>query len=110
MLSYSTGGSGSGTAVDKVRRATEMAEVRLQELDALAGVVQAEAENAFVHAASTVRGVQVGTRALRRLGRRGGDEGYDGELDALLDDEGMDGEETEIRVMPPGRRGRHILD
>lgn len=94
----------------KVRRATEMAEVRLQELDALAGVVQAEAENAFVRAASTVRGVQVGTRALRRLARHRDDEGYDGELDALLDDEGMDGEETEIRVTPPGRRGRHILD
>lgn len=95
----------------KVRRATEAAQVRLQELDALAGVVQAEAEEAFVKAASTVRGVQVGTRALRRLARRGGDQAYDGELDALLDDEGMDGEDvTEIRVTPPGRRGRHVLD
>lgn len=95
----------------KVRQATEAAQTRLQELDALAGVVQAEVEEAFVHAASTVRGVQVGTRALRRLARRGGDDAYDGELDALLDDEGMDGEDvTEIRVTPPGRRGRHILD
>jgi hypothetical protein len=95
----------------KVRSATEAAQVRLQELDALAGVVQAEAEEAFLKAASAVRGVQVGTRALRRLARRGGDEAYDGELDALLDDEGMDGEDvTEIRVTPPGRRGRHILD
>jgi hypothetical protein len=93
----------------KVRRATEAAEVRLAELNALAGVVQAEAEDAFVRAASAVRGVQMGTRALRRLARRD-DDAYDGELDALLDDEEMDGDETEIRVTPPGRRGRHILD
>lgn len=100
----------------KVRRATEAAEARLRELDALAGVVQGEAEDAFVRAASAVRGVQVGTRALRRLARREDGEAYDGELDALLDDEGMDdggmddGEATETRVTPPGRRGRHILD
>ncbi|HEX6038217.1 hypothetical protein [Longimicrobium sp.] len=95
----------------KVRRATEMAQARLQELDALAGVVQAEAETAFVRAASTVRGVHAGTRALRRLAARGDDDAYAGELDALLDDEGMDeDDETEMGVMPPGRRGRHILD
>lgn len=94
----------------KVRRATEMAEARLRELDALAGVMQAEAESAFVRAASTVRGVHAGTRALRRLAARG-DETHDGELDALLDDEGMDeDDETEMGVMRPGRRGRHVLD
>jgi methyl-accepting chemotaxis protein len=96
----------------KVRRAAEAAEARLAELNALVGVAQREAEDAFVRAASTVRGVQVGTKALRRLARRGGRDDYEGELDDLLDDEAMDAEDdvTEIRVTPPGRRGRHILD
>lgn len=95
----------------KVRRATEAAEQRLGELNALAGVVQREAEETFVRAASAVRGVQVGTRALRRMARRQ-DEAYDAGLDEMLDDEGMDGEDevTEIRVTPPRRRGRNILD
>ena len=93
----------------KVRRATDAAEARLAEINALVGVAQREAEEAFLRAASTVRGVQVGTEALRRLARRR--EEYEGELDELLDDEAMDAEEvTEIRVTPPGRRGRHILD
>jgi methyl-accepting chemotaxis protein len=96
----------------KVRRATEAAEQRLGELNALAGVVQREAEESFVRAASAVRGVQVGTRALRRVARREPDEAYDAGLDEMLDDEGMDAEDevTEIRVTPPGRRGRNILD
>jgi uncharacterized protein YoxC len=93
----------------KVRRATDAAEERLAEINALVGVAQREAEEAFLRAAATVRGVQVGTEALRRLARRRGeDPAYDGELDALLDDDGMDGEETEIRVVPPRRRT--ILD
>jgi methyl-accepting chemotaxis protein len=94
----------------KVRRATEAAETRLAELNALAAVVQAEAEETFVRTASAVRGVQVGTAALRRLARRQ-DEAYDEGLEAL-DDEGMDGEDevTEIRVAPPRRSGRNILD
>lgn len=94
----------------KVRRATDAAEERLAEINALVGVAQREAEEAFVRAASTVRGVQVGTEALRRLARRrGGDEAYEGELDELMDDEGMeDAEGTEIRVVPPRRRT--ILD
>ena len=94
---------------EKVRRATDAAEARLAEINALVGVAQREAEEAFLRAASTVRGVPVGTEALRRLARRR--EEYEGELDELLDDEAMDAEEvTEIRVTPPGRRGRHILD
>jgi methyl-accepting chemotaxis protein len=93
---------------EKVRRATEVAEARLGELNATLGVMQREAEDVFVRAASTVRGVQVGTEALRRLAGRGGRDAYEGELD----DEGMDDEdgETEIRVTPPRRTGRHILD
>ncbi|HYW14353.1 MAG TPA: hypothetical protein VE871_20465 [Longimicrobium sp.] len=93
----------------KVRRATDAAEERLAEINALVGVAQREAEEAFVRAASTVRGVQVGTEALRRLARRrGGDEAYEGELDELMED-GMDDDDgTEIRVVPPRRRT--ILD
>lgn len=94
----------------KVRRATDAAEARLAEINALVGVAQREAEEAFVRAASTVRGVQAGTEALRRLARRrGGDEAYEGELDELMDDAGMDDEEgVEIRAVPPRRRT--ILD
>lgn len=94
----------------KVRRATDAAEDRLAEFNALVGVAQREAEEAFVRAASTVRGVQVGTEALRRLARRrGGGEAYEGELDELMDDDEMDGGDgTEIRVAPPRRRT--ILD
>lgn len=92
----------------KVRRATDAAEERLAELNALVGVAQREAEEAFVRAASTVRGVQVGTEALRRLARRrGGDEAYEGELDDLMGG-GEEDEGTEIRVVPPRRRT--ILD
>jgi hypothetical protein len=96
----------------KVRRATEAAEARLGELNATLGVMQREAEDVFVRAASTVRGVQVGTEALRRLAGRRRDEDYEGELDDLLDDEAMEDEdgETEIRVTPPRRTGRHVLD
>jgi methyl-accepting chemotaxis protein len=95
----------------KVRRATDAAETRLAEINALVGVAQREAEEAFVRAASAVRGVQAGTEALRRLARRRGDEeAYEGELDDLLDDDGMDEDDegTEIRVVPPRRRT--ILD
>ncbi|HLM66903.1 MAG TPA: hypothetical protein VK358_05205 [Longimicrobium sp.] len=89
----------------KVRRATDAAEERLAEINALVSVAQREAEEAFLRAAATVRGVQVGTEALRRLARRRGEgPAYDGELD----DDGMDGGETEIRVVPPRRRT--ILD
>ncbi len=92
----------------KVRRATDAAEARLAEINALVGVAQHEAEEAFLRAASTVRGVQVGTDALRRLAVRRAE--HEGELDALLDDEAMEAEEvTDVRAAP-GRRGRHILD
>ncbi|HEX2078539.1 MAG TPA: hypothetical protein VHG08_12545, partial [Longimicrobium sp.] len=72
----------SGTVSDtsaKVRRATEAAETRLLELNALLEVMQREAEEIFVRTASAVRGVQVGVGALRALRRRGGDDAYDGE-------------------------------
>jgi hypothetical protein len=50
---------------EKVRRATDAAEARLLEVNALLGVVQAEAEEAFVKTAAAVRGVQAASRALR---------------------------------------------
>ena len=98
---------------DKVRRATEAAEARLAELNALLGVVQREAEDIFVRTASAVRGVQVGAGALRGIARRRRDEeDYDGELDDLLDDDTMDAEDQvpEIRVTRTRRTGRDILD
>ena len=96
---------------DKVRRATEAAEERLAELNALLGVVQREAEDMFVRTASAVRGVQVGAGALRAARRRG-DEDYDGELDDLLDDDTMDAADDgpQIHVTRTRRTGRDILD
>jgi methyl-accepting chemotaxis protein len=97
---------------DKVRRATEAAETRLAELNALIGVVQREAEDLFVRTASAVRGVQVGAGALRGIVRRRGDEDYDGELDDLLDDDTMDAEDDapQIHVTRTRRTGRDIFD
>jgi hypothetical protein len=96
----------------KVLRATEAAETRLVELNALLTVVQREAEDVFVRAASAVRGVQVGAGALRGIARRRGDEDYDGELDDLLDDDTMDGDEEDPRIHAPRTRrtGRDIFD
>ena len=96
---------------DKVRRATEAAEERLAELNALLGVVQREAEEVFVRTASAVRGVQVGAGALRGISRRR-DEDYDGELDDLLDDDAMEGEDEAPRIHAARTRrtGRDIFD
>ncbi|HEY0020503.1 MAG TPA: hypothetical protein VGC13_29665 [Longimicrobium sp.] len=98
---------------DKVRRATEAVEARLAELNALVGVMQGEAEELFVRTASAVRGVQVGAGALAGRHRRGADEDYDREMDGLLDDDDtMDAgyDAVSIRVTPPRRTGRDILD
>ena len=64
---------------EKVRQATDAAERRLGELNVLLGVVQAEAEEAFVRTAAAVRGVQAGARALRQAepeDPRGGADGF----------------------------------
>lgn len=98
---------------DKVRRATEAVEARLGELNALVGVMQGEAEELFVRTASAVRGVQIGAGALAGRRRRGADEDYDREMDGLLDDDdAMDAgyDALSIRVTPPRRTGRDILD
>ncbi|MBW3572238.1 MAG: hypothetical protein KY467_14145 [Gemmatimonadetes bacterium] len=105
----------SGTVTqtnDKVRRATEAAEARLGELNAVLGVVQREAEDLFVRTASAVRGVQAGSGALRAIARRRGDEAYDGWLDDLLDDDAMDAEDDvpQIHVTRTRRTGRDIFD
>jgi hypothetical protein len=84
----------------KVRRATEAAEVRLGELNALAGVMQREVEDGFVRAASAVRGVQVGTAALRRLARSE-------DADGGAEDEGFPGADG---LSARGRTGRDIFD
>jgi phage-related protein len=99
---------------EKVLRATEAAETRLVELNALLTVVQREAEEVFVRTASAVRGVQVGAGALRGAVRRRGDEDYDGELDDLLDDDTMEGDEDadvpRIHAARTRRTGRDIFD
>ena len=98
-------------ANERFRAAMTVAERRLGELDALAGVMQAEAESLFIRGAATVRGVQVGAAALRglRRGRRDDDDAYAGELDEVLDDEGMDEpDDIEVRRVHPPRRT--ILD
>jgi hypothetical protein len=68
---------------EKVQRATAAAEHRLGELNVLLGVVQREAENAFISTAAAVRGVQAGAGALRGLPQGEPDPG------------------TELRVTPP---------
>jgi|GEM_PF-1316539 len=97
---------------DKVRKATEAAEARLAELNALVGVMQGEVEELFVRTASAVRGVQVGAGALRGLAGRRGERDHEGGLDDLLDDDTVDADDrvTEIRVTPPRRTGRDIFD
>lgn len=97
---------------EKVRRATDAAQARLTELNALLDVVQREAEDIFVRTASAVRGVQKGADALRAIGRRRGDDEYEGELDDLLDDDTMDAEDEVpgIHVTPRRRTGRDIFD
>lgn len=74
---------------EKVQRATTAAEHRLGELNVLLGVVQQEAEEAFVKTAAAVRGVQAGARAL-------------GAAPAGAPDD-YDEEALELRVSPPAR-------
>jgi uncharacterized protein YoxC len=53
------------TANDRVERAVQLSEQRLNEFNALFAVVQEEAESLFISAASTVRAVRGGTAAFR---------------------------------------------
>lgn len=49
-----------------LERSTALTEERIRDFNALLQVVQEEAESLFIDTASTVRGVRVGTQALRR--------------------------------------------
>ncbi len=59
---------------DRMRQASTHMETRIDEFNALLEVMQAEAEETFLRAASAVRGVSAGVRALEsgRKGTRGG--------------------------------------
>lgn len=54
------------SAQTRLTAAAEVAEQRINELNALLGVVQEEAERIFIDTASTIRGVKVGASALQR--------------------------------------------
>jgi uncharacterized protein YoxC len=55
-------------ANDRLQSAVDETEQRLNEFNALLAVVQEEAEQVFVNAASAVRGVKTGAAAFRRRG------------------------------------------
>ncbi len=83
-------------ANERVSRAVELTEQRLNEFNALLAVIQSEAEQAFVSTASTLRGFRTGAAAFR--GRSGMEFASD-DLDsaALADEfEGQSEREEEI--------------
>lgn len=77
-------------ATERVHRVMELSEQRVKELNALLQVVQEEAEDTFVSAAATLRGVRAGAGALHEDALALDDEVdelEEGELDATeLDD------------------------
>jgi uncharacterized protein YoxC len=79
----------------KAEAALAAAESRLRRLDALAGIVQDEAEQAVVSVASAVRGTSAAVKALRQ--DLGGDAAADDDAgdDADLDDEDLDDEDVD---------------
>jgi uncharacterized protein YoxC len=91
----------------RVRRAMDESEQRVKEFNALLRVVQEEAEGLFISTASTVRGVQQGTRVFQD--RSGIDLASD-ELDAaeaadVLDDLEEETDGNELRTESPGDTG-----
>lgn len=111
----------------RLNDAAAAVEGRMREFDALLGVVQTEAEDLFVSAASTVRGVRAGADSLRagledlRAERDGLDDderddetldGYDGPPDPFGDDAfgfGLGDEEDEDALDDPDDDGRDPL-
>lgn len=83
------------SANQRVNRVTAQAEARVNELNAFLQVVQEEAEELFIGAASTVRGMRVSADVLRSSGEEAlvEEDGYDDEYGPDEPDEGM-----EIRV------------
>ena len=91
----------------RVRRAMDESEQRVKEFNALLRVVQDEAEGLFISTASTVRGVQQGTRVFQD--HSGMDLASD-ELDAaeaadVLDDLEEETDGNELRTESPGDTG-----
>jgi uncharacterized protein YoxC len=92
---------------ERVRRAMDQSERRVKEFNALLRVVQEEAEGLFISTASTVRGVQRGTRVFQD--HSGMDLASD-ELDAAeanhdFDDLEEETDGNERRTEPPGDTG-----
>lgn len=101
----------------RLQRAIEEAEARVQDFNALIGVVQDEAEGVFVSAASTVRGVRAGAAALHEddgpefaseLDDPELDEPETGSLELAAEDEahGDDSDFDEEQAVRPGPRIR----
>jgi hypothetical protein len=79
-------------------RGMDAVERRMRELNALATVVQHEAESAFISTASTVRGVRTGAEALRSVLERDLEPrpaADDGAPQAIDDEEDFDGDDDE---------------
>ncbi len=104
------------TANERVNQAVTATERRLNEFNALLGVVQDEAEDLFVATASTVHGVRTGAASLRRRGGTdlASDELDEADLDIELEEDGHgDDSDTDQSAQPtatprvrPRARGR----
>ena len=81
----------------RLQQATQSAENRINELNALLDVVQEEAESAFVATASTIRGVKTGIQAFDE------EDWTDGDFDESRAD---DWEKPRPRVRPRDGTGR----
>ncbi|MFN9577221.1 MAG: hypothetical protein ACK6AH_11830 [Gemmatimonadota bacterium] len=77
-------------ATGKAEAALEAAEARLRRLDAMAGIVQDEAEQAVVSVAAAVRGTTAAVRAFR--GDPAPDDDEDAELADAFDDDVLPGD------------------
>lgn len=91
----------------RVRRAMDESEQRVKEFNALLRVVQEEAEGLFISTASTVRGVQQGTRAFQDHSGMdlASDELDAAEADDVLDDLEEETDGNELRTESPSDTG-----
>lgn len=100
-------------ATEKVRIVMDVAEGRLARLDALVDIAQGEAEEVVVKAASLMRGVQAGSRAVGATfgladGRHAPRHDEDGDEVGEADDEDEASDDVyEVAPARPRRRGRH---
>lgn len=72
-------GSSLGQVSDRVEQASERMEERIEEFNALMGVIQEEAEGVFMDTAATARGIREGVRSGSAPGRGGGSMDRDSE-------------------------------